>query len=340
MCACATALWSCATPLCAAPLAALAAPVLPTAAQVTAGAATVRSSGTSMTITQSTPDVAINWRSFSIGAGDAVRFIQPGASSIVLNRVLGQDPSQILGMLAANGQVFILNPDGVLFGRNAEVSVGGLVASTLGLSDLDLSAGRLTLRADSASGSVVNQGAIATATGGYVALIAPQVRNEGSIHAHAGNVALLGASDITLTLGSGNLFGVAVASDTINGLIDSRSAFRTGGRIVLSAGAMDQVSRAAVNSLGLVEAGALATRDGVIRLQASEVINSGGIDASSGHGSDDSRGGLVAISADRVALTSTSVIDASGVTGGGLIEIGGGLQGGPEVLPKVRQRTE
>jgi filamentous hemagglutinin family protein len=41
-----------------------------------------------------------------------------------LNRVLGTDGSRILGQLNANGQVFILNPNGVLFGANAQVNVG------------------------------------------------------------------------------------------------------------------------------------------------------------------------------------------------------------------------
>ena len=74
-----------------------------------------------------------------------VRFAQPGASSIVLNRVVGQDPSQIFGSLSSNGQVFLLNPNGILFGAGAQVSVGGRVASTLNMSDQDFMAGRHTL---------------------------------------------------------------------------------------------------------------------------------------------------------------------------------------------------
>jgi filamentous hemagglutinin family protein len=99
------------------------------------GAATVKSSASSMTVNQSTQDVVIDWLTFGIGTNESVRFNQPNSSSIALNRVLGESPSQILGTLSANGQVFILNPNGVLFGKGAQVNVGGIVASTLGMSD-------------------------------------------------------------------------------------------------------------------------------------------------------------------------------------------------------------
>ena len=93
------------------------------------------------TVNQSTQNLAINWSSFDIASTETVNFIQPNASSIALNRVLGQNPTSILGSLNANGQVFVLNPNGVLFGTTAQVNVGGLVASTLSLSDTDFMAG-------------------------------------------------------------------------------------------------------------------------------------------------------------------------------------------------------
>ena len=89
----------------------------PAGEQVVAGQASVTRAGANTLITQTTDRAAINWQNFSVGANEAVRFAQPSASSITLNRVLGQNPSEILGSLSANGQVFILNPNGVLFGR-------------------------------------------------------------------------------------------------------------------------------------------------------------------------------------------------------------------------------
>src|SRR5947209_8535859 len=150
---------------------------LPTGGVVSAGGATISPDGS--TINQSTANVAINWQSFSIGQGQAVRFIQPSASAVALNRVLGPDASSILGSLSANGKVFLVNPNGVLFGQGAQVNVGGLVASTRNITDADFMAGNYRFTG-SGSGQVVNQGTI-NADGGYVALLGANVSNEGTI---------------------------------------------------------------------------------------------------------------------------------------------------------------
>jgi filamentous hemagglutinin family protein len=99
---------------------------------VTVGNATITAGRNRLTVNQTSQNTAINWNSFSIGAGNTVTFVQPNRNSIALNRVVGGDASVIMGNLNSNGQVFLINPNGVLFGRGAQVSVGGLVASTLG----------------------------------------------------------------------------------------------------------------------------------------------------------------------------------------------------------------
>ena len=96
------------------------------------------------TVNQTSQNLAINWTSFDIASTESVNFIQPSTSSIALNRIVGGSPTSILGSLNANGQVFVLNPSGVLFGTTAQVNVGGLVASTLSLSDADFIAGNST----------------------------------------------------------------------------------------------------------------------------------------------------------------------------------------------------
>jgi len=108
---------------------------LPAGGVVAAGAAGIANSTSATTITQTSANAVINWQSFGIGAGQTVQFIQPGSSSVALNRVLGSDPSSILGNLTANGKVFLLNPNGILFGSGASVNVGGLVASTMSITD-------------------------------------------------------------------------------------------------------------------------------------------------------------------------------------------------------------
>src|SRR5512132_2281037 len=101
---------------------ALANPVGPT---VVNGSATFSAAGGTLNVTN-TPNAIINWRGFSIGAGEATRFQQQSASSAVLNRVVGQDPSAILGTLWSNGKVFLINPNGILFGQGSRVDVAGL----------------------------------------------------------------------------------------------------------------------------------------------------------------------------------------------------------------------
>src|SRR5690349_8407697 len=137
-------------------LAAAQALAAPTGGQVSAGQGGITQSGTTTTITQTTPKLAINWQSFGIAGNETVNFVQPGSNAVALNRVLGTEASQIMGRLNANGQVFLLNPNGVLFGKTAQVSVGGLVASTLGLSDADFMGGRTVLRGN--GGVVRNEG--------------------------------------------------------------------------------------------------------------------------------------------------------------------------------------
>ena len=195
----------------------------PVGEQVVGGQASVSRTGANTLVTQSSDRAAINWQSFSIGEGETVRFAQPSASSVALNRVLGQNPSQILGSLSANGQVFLVNPNGVLFGQGARVDVGGLVASTLGISNSDFLAGRYRFGTDGVTGGtaqVTNVGSI-IANGGYVALIGPQVKNSGSITAASGSVALAAGEQVTLNLNGNKLISLTVDKGALNTLADN-----------------------------------------------------------------------------------------------------------------------
>ena len=131
---------------------------LPKGGQVRVGAGQITQSGQLLLIQQTTPRLGIDWQHFDIGSGATVEFRQPGASSVALNRVVGQDPSAIFGRLQSNGQVFLTNPNGVLFAPGSRVDVGGLVASTLDLSQADFAAGRYDFRGD--GGTVRAQGQI------------------------------------------------------------------------------------------------------------------------------------------------------------------------------------
>jgi filamentous hemagglutinin family protein len=171
---------------------------LPQGGSITTGTVTIGTNGAQMTIHQTTDKASINWQSFNIGTGASVNITQPSASSVLLNRVIGNDPSQILGKLSANGQVILINPNGIVFGNDGSVTASTFTASTFGLSDADFMDGLYKYKRNGSTASVLNQGSIQTAPGGFVALLGATVTNEGTIRAPQGDVMLVAAENITL----------------------------------------------------------------------------------------------------------------------------------------------
>ena len=164
---------------------------------VVAGQASFSALGRSLSISNS-PGAIINWQGFSIGAGETTRFIQQNAASSVLNRVIGPDPSSILGTLTSNGRVFLINPGGILFGPDARIDVAGLVASTLNLSNQDFLAGRFNFASNPLAGKVENQGSITTPSGGSVYLVGSNVSNSGIINSPQGDVILAAGQSVKI----------------------------------------------------------------------------------------------------------------------------------------------
>ncbi len=297
----------------------------PAGGQISAGNGSIAQSGNTTTIQQNTDRLAINWNSFNIGANESVRFNQPGAHAIALNRVLGQDPSQILGNLSANGQVFILNPNGVLFGNGAQVNVGGLVATTMKLSDNDFmsSNGKYVFTPGGVAGaSVVNQGEIA-ANGGYIALLAPKVINEGKLIADGGNVTMAAGTEMTLTLAAHSLLTLSIDQGAVDALAANHQLIQAdGGVVLLSSKGQDAVLSGVVNNTGVIQARTVSNQNGEIRLMAhgGTAMVDGKLDASASAGGNggfiDTSGGKVKI-ADSVQVTTAA---ANGKTGMWLID--------------------
>jgi len=313
------------------PLTALA---LPTGGEVAAGQATIsQPTATSLQINQATQKAVLNWQSFSIGSTEAVNFSQPSASAIALNRVLGNNPSEIFGRLSANGQVFLVNPSGVLFGRSASVDVGSLVATTLSISDQDFLAGRYVFSNGGGAGSVRNEGSIITANG-YTALMAPQVSNDGLIAARLGSVTLAAADRVSLDMIGDGLISVSVDQAALNAsAINSGRIEADGGNVLLTARSANALLDTVVNNAGVIRANSLIERDGEIVLDggsAGGVVSSSGTLQAAGVEAG-TTGGTVKILGDKVGLFGTATIDASGDAGGGIVLIGGNYQGhGPE----------
>ncbi len=296
---------------------------LPAGGQVAAGSVSIRQNLGVMDIVQSSQRAAVNWQSFDVGSGARVNFSQPQASSVILNRVLGSTPSQIFGQINANGQVFLSNPNGVYFAPGSSVDVGALAATTHKISDADFMAGNYLLERQGATGSVVNQGTLSAQYGGYIALLAPEVRNQGVVLAKMGTVALAAGERYQLQIGSeGRLSNIVVTPATIAALVDNGNAVEApGGLIILSAQAANRLQAGVVKNSGVLNATGLVSEGGTIRLVASDRIETTGRIAADAAPNSAGQGGRIALVTDLTNLAGRADI------AGGLSARGGSLGG-------------
>ncbi len=273
---------------------------LPTGEQVVGGQAVISRQQSQMTIEQTTNRAAIDWQGFDIGSAAHVDIRQPSSQSVLLNQVLGGSPSQIFGNLTANGQVFLTNPNGIYFAPGATVDVGGLVATTHRLSVEDFLAGRDHFTRNGATGTIVNEGRLRASLQGYIALLAPEVRNQGVIVAELGTVALAAGETFTLHFDQHrHLTDLRVEQAALRTLVENGQAvLAPGGYIILSSLGLQQVEGSVVRQNGTLDASSLV-----------------------------SRGGRILLEGDAITLGSRSTTAATGATGGGEVLIGGGWQG-------------
>ena len=303
---------------------------LPTGGSVAAGGATINStSPTQMNIVQTSQSAVLNWQSFSIGQGYTVNFQQPNSSSAILNRVTGNTPSMIAGTLTANGRVYLVNPNGIAITKGGVVDTGGgFVASTLGISDSNFMAGNRTFTGNGSSAAVTNDGVITVGRGGYTALMGGTVANSGYISVPLGKVAI-GSGEVATLDFSGDGFlqvGVPTTAGGTTALIQNSGKIKAnGGSIIISAATAREAARNAINMSGVVQARTISGHNGSIVLgggSGGSVKISGKIDAKGKKGS----GGSIVVTGKDITLASVS-LDASGLAGGGTINIGGSQQG-------------
>jgi len=240
----------------------------PSGGVVTAGNASIAQNGSVTTINQSSQKASINWTAFSIAPSETVNFKQPNASSITLNRVVGNEKSIIEGALNANGQVFILNSNGVLFSKNASINTAGLVATTMNLSDADFMNGNYAFKGGSTA-SIINEGVINISDKGYAALFGKEVKNEGVIKATLGKVELVGAKEVTLNLNGNSLVNLKVDKGVLDALVENKGAvYADGGEVYLTTNAVNELLRGVVNNRGIIEANSMDDITGKIELFA------------------------------------------------------------------------
>ncbi|MCC7706060.1 filamentous hemagglutinin N-terminal domain-containing protein [Janthinobacterium sp. GW460P] len=294
----------------------------PTGGQVVAGTATISQSGGTTTVQQASQQATLNWSSFNVGSKETVNFIQPSSGALAVNRILDSNGSHILGRVNANGQVYLINPNGILFGRTAQVSVGGLVASTLDVDGASLRNGKHVF-SGKGSASIVNEGTLRAADGGYVALIAARIVNSGTLAARAGSVLMGAGSQVTLDVGGP--VKLQVTQGALDTLIYNGGAIQAdGGRVLLTAKAAGELAASAINHTGVIEAHTLATgaKGQIVLLGDMDrgTLKVGGkLDASAPQGGD---GGFIETSANHVAVGAAQVSTAAprGATGTWLID--------------------
>ena len=306
------------------------------------GAASIAGGAGVLTVNQTTPNVIISWNDFSIGAGELTRFVQPSSSAAALNRVITSNPSLLFGTLQANGQIFLINPNGIIVGAAGQINTSTFVGSTLDMgADIAkanasfLSGAGLTFSGSSTAG-IENRGTISGL--GDIFLIAHTVKNSGTISGQ--NVGLAAGTRVELKQAQ----ATAPGAERISVIAEPSSSHASEG--VNNAGTIAAVTAElkaaggniyalAINNGGAVRATKLVNEGGRIFLRAEggTVVNSGVLDASAKGAGE--KGGQVQVLGKRVGLLGKSVVDVSGDGGGGTVLVGGDFQGKNPTVPNA-----
>ncbi|SDU15684.1 filamentous hemagglutinin family N-terminal domain-containing protein [Verrucomicrobium sp. GAS474] len=270
----------------------------PSGGTVAQGAASIASSGNTVTVTQSTDRAVVNWNSFSVGAGEVTKFIQPSSTSAILNRVTGGSLSQISGSIQANGQVFLLNPNGIVFNAGSTVNTAGFLASTLNVSDSDFLAGGNLRFSGNSTGKITNLGNISV-NGGDIYLIAKEVENKGTLAAPGGTIGLAGATDVLLAASGNDKVLIQPASG--QGTVTNTGTIEAAVATLKAVGGNEYAL--AINNGGIIRATGSATVDGRVLLfaEGGTTKNTGTITAQN----QDGKGGHIETSGESVELLGT-----------------------------------
>jgi filamentous hemagglutinin family protein len=294
----------------------------PQGGQVVHGTASFSAPNANVLNVTNSHNAVIQWQNFNIGSGQTTNFIQPSAASSVLNRVVGSNPSQILGNLNSNGKVFLINQHGLLVGEGAHINTAGFFGSTLNITDADFLNGKLKF-AGGGLGGINNQGYIHAGEDGNIVLIAPNIENGGVIEVENGNIILAAGESITITSLQNSAIEYQVSSP--------ENSITNLGQIIANEGAASLFAGSLQHSGSIRATGLVQDADGTIRLVATHRNEvSGEVDVSGG------QGGKIEILGDVVDIQNGAVVNASGTNGGGEILIGGDQQG---LNPEVQNAT-
>ena len=323
----------------------------PTGGVVIAGAAAINQTPSQTVINQTSQRGAVNWQSYNIGSGQSVIYHQPSSSSVTLNRVVGQDPSQIAGRIDANGQIILVNQSGVNFYKGAQVNAAGVMVSAAGISNQNFMAGVMKFdQAGDPNARIDNQGSITVKQAGLAALVAPRVANSGTITAQLGHVVLAGAKTATLDLYGDGLLSLDVTNQLTQAPVGKHGGTATalvtnmgtiiadGGTVQLTARAADGIVQNLVQAGGIIRAATKGDHTGTVALNGvgGAIVVEGQLSAP-GNAPGTKGGAIEVVSNGNVVLASTARLNASGEAGGGVVAIGTTLdraRGGPGVTPR------
>lgn len=302
---------------------------MPEGGVVRSGSGSVTQNGKEMTIRQDSGRLAMDWTGFSVGKDETVRFQQPGKDALALNRVTGNQQSVIDGSLLSNGHVLLVNPNGVVIGKNASIDVGGLVASTAQVKDNFMkefgnSTGAFSLGGVS-DGKIINEGTI-KAEGGLVALHAAKVENSGTISNTGGSAVLAAADTLTLTPDADGKLNFTVDGKAAEAsALNKGTITADGGTIVMTADSASDVMSTVVNNSGTLQARTLRKNEkGQILLEGGDkgqVEVSGTLDASGTENGQDA-GNIKVMGRKTIVHDGTNLL-AKGDVNGGKIETSG-----------------
>jgi len=315
---------------------------LPTGGTITSGQGSIESGSNHLAITQHTNVMNTSWSSFDIGVNARVSISQPSASSTLIGRISGGRPSSIDGTLTANGRVVLINANGIHFGTNSRVDVGGIVASSLNLSSYGENAASLLF--EGGSGAAVRQDGVIKSD--YVALIGKRVEQVGRIEATSGDAALLAGDRVEISIGGNGLISAKVDADIGAGSVEASGSIKTesGDVLIKAEAASDLLSKAIhgdqtqslvfkdgrlvlVNATGKMTADNIAIDAG----DAGAAVVSGELNTSK---TEEGVGGDIEVLGGAVHLKDSATLNASGAAGGGTIQVGGSWQNSD---PLVRQ---
>ena len=322
----------------------------PEGGNIVDGSGSIDKQGNKTTVTQNSQNLVVDWDSFNVGKTEHVHFEQQSTTDSALNRIYDTRPSEIWGQLTGKGNIWLLNPNGVIFGKTAKVSTGGLVAAGLWMDSADFMSGRYVLNNSRGTGDVSNAGVMEAKN---IGLAGANIENSGTIRAKAGKVSLASGERITVDFAGDGLMGFVTDSIPEGTSIDHSGSIEAG-EVSISIGTVNNIYGGVINTTGVIRATGANDAGGAIDLVAAEINqNDGSINAdgttggtvaisadssvvlagsvsargNGGLSTEQSSGGSIRATADRTEVTATAVIDASGKSGGGEVLLGGGWQG-------------